>query len=142
HASHELMLVKRARLQRLQRLFRNSQLLPGQPLDVFDPIEPDEADDRTPVLHPQRRNRQLLFTSTRSRPDGRAGRESLLDEIRLGIDDDLAFQPVWPRDASHDGPVVPTHVNPEYRAARACRASPRSARPAFAAPPPSVPAVR
>jgi hypothetical protein len=81
-------------------------------LDILDALEANEPDNRPAALHSQRRNRELLLAARRLRPDARAGRESLLDEIGLRIDDDLAFQTVRSANASHLGPVVPALVNP------------------------------
>ena len=116
-APDELMLVVGAGPERLQRVFRNPQLLPREPLDVLNPIEPGEADDRTPVLHAHRGDRQLLLAAIRLDPDDGACGESLLDEIRFGIDDDLAFQAVGPADAPHErhllpSPQVPSSLSP------------------------------
>ena len=54
-AADQLVVVVRARLERLQRLFRHSQLQSGEPFDVLDRREPFEADHRPAVLHARRR---------------------------------------------------------------------------------------
>src|SRR5207237_10092051 len=64
-APDELMLVVGAGPERLQRVFRNPQPLPREPLDVLNPIEPGEADDRKPVMQANRGDRQLLIDAIR-----------------------------------------------------------------------------
>jgi hypothetical protein len=106
-AADQLMLVVAARLERLQRGFRNSQLEPGEPFDRFDAGQPFEADDRPAIVHARRRDRELFVPSLRSRPQRGSRAEPFGDEVSLGIDHHIAAETVWPGHATHDSHVVP-----------------------------------
>ena len=106
-ASHELMLVVGARLQRLKRLFRDPQLETGEPFDILDSREAFKADHRPSVLHTERCDREPLVPSRGTRPYGRPFGKSLVDKIRFGIDHDLAAKTMRARDAPDQSHVVP-----------------------------------
>ena len=111
-APDELMLVVAARLERPQRVFRDPQFQSGQRLHVLDARHALEGDHRPPVLHPRRRNRQSRLAPARSRPQTLTRPESLLDEIRFRIHDDLASKPVRARDPPHEHHASHCHVSP------------------------------
>src|SRR5688572_14100701 len=108
-ATNQLMLVVAARLERLQRCLRNSQLESSEALDRFDARQSFEADHRAAVLHARGRNRELFFASRRSRPQRRSRAEPFGDEIRLGIDNDIAAETMGPGHPAHDSHVIPRH---------------------------------
>src|SRR5687767_11600498 len=105
--SNELMLVVLPRLERLQRFFRDSQLEPREPLGRFDARHAFETDNWPPVLHPCRRDRELLLALRGSHPHRRAGPKPLGDEVRFRVDDDIAAETVGPRHPADHRHVVP-----------------------------------
>src|SRR4029434_10734590 len=101
------MVVIRTIAKRLQRLLGHAQLDAGQPLDVLDPREPVEPDDRTDLLHAHRVYRQALDALPRSAPERAAWLEPVFDEISFRRDDHLAPDAVRTRDAANQHHLVP-----------------------------------
>ena len=123
-ATHQLVLVVAARLERLQRFFRNPQLEPGKLLGGLDARQSFEADDRPAVLHPRGGNRELFVPPRQPRPQRRAGPEPFRDEIRFWLDDDVAAETVGPRHAADDRHVIPVSHSP--RRVRPAEPAPRT----------------
>ena len=74
---------------------------------VFNPLDPFEPDHRSPPLHPQLRDRHRLRNPFALNRQPAAGREALIDEVGLRVDEHVTSKPVRPCHTPNEDQIVP-----------------------------------
>ena len=99
-APDQVVTVERAIRQRFYHRLRQPDICAGQQLGIVHGVDPGKPHDRTPLVKPNLDDLVVAWSFGGANLQHLSGPETLLHEVRFGIDDDLPANAVRPRNSS------------------------------------------